>query len=265
MTAATLVGLLLGSLTHCIADVFYVVPVSLAWPHPRAWSYPILLPPLAQFTNSLYKTMILCDYSCDVLFWGLPLLAVAARSPAQLDGGRCRLFAKLWALELALLAAHLHPSLFGDDEYHYERFIYRLHAVGGGMGFILLTFASVLALPQCTLALALPAASAPAAAAPPPLCESPACIQLEKLQQRRALPISPASSQGSGAEEAAPGEAPGSVAGSTCSPTSESGEECSSPVRSVRKQRRSSSFHCGEPTPRVALSLRQPNFSHQLY
>ena len=48
---AALLGACAGCIGHSLADVFYVVPVRLAWPHTAEFSYPLLLPAKEDFTN----------------------------------------------------------------------------------------------------------------------------------------------------------------------------------------------------------------------
>ena len=151
---AAVLGACAGCIGHSLADIFYVVPVRLAWPHTAEFSYPVLLPPKGEFTNRVFKLAMLGDFASDSLFF-IPLAYMCAQY--GLHGDRWRQFARFWACQLLILAAHLHPALM-DDRYHHEDFIYWLHCPCG-MAFMLTLFASPIALHEGVTALVCPAES----------------------------------------------------------------------------------------------------------
>jgi hypothetical protein len=126
---------------HVLADVFYVVPVQLLWPHPRQFAFPLLLPPREAFTNRTFKLAMLADFFSDNLYI-LPLLFVCAKY--RCHEATWRRFAAFWAFQAAVVLAHLHPALM-DDRYSHEDFIYWLH-LPCGMAFILVLNVSPLLL-----------------------------------------------------------------------------------------------------------------------
>jgi hypothetical protein len=220
---AGLLGGCIGALCHSLIDVFYVCPVRLAWPHPREWSVPLLLPSKAHFSNLLFKVVTLADFACDLLFFALPVLLTCRRH--SLHGVAARRFAVAWAAEALILLICCSPPLLANEELHHEDFIFWLHAPCGVL-FILATLASPLVLRDAVLALA----AQPRA--------GPAC--------RRALhspcvsdPMSPAptSSVGSGGlcSSLSVRTSCWAPADEASSPRAECetevGEECSSPVR----------------------------------
>lgn len=157
---AAILGVAAGCVGHTLADVFYVVPVSLFWPYPISFSYPLLLPPKEKFTNHLIKAAMLGDFASDSLFF-LPLLWVCARH--RMHAPRSFYFAAFWAFQLFLLAGFTHPALM-DDAVHHEVFVWWLHAPWGIL-FICVLNASPLLLPHAIAQLAFPQAERAAALA----------------------------------------------------------------------------------------------------
>jgi hypothetical protein len=138
---AAVLGVTAGCVAHVLADVFYVVPVQLLWPHPRQFTFPLLLPPREAFTNRTFKLAMLADFFSDNLYI-LPLLFVCAKY--RCHEATWRRFAAFWAFQAAVVLAHLHPALM-DNRYSHEDFIYWLH-LPCGMAFILVLNVSPLLL-----------------------------------------------------------------------------------------------------------------------
>ena len=195
---AAMLGACAGCVGHSLADIFYVVPVRLAWPHPAEFSYPLVLPAKEAFTNRLFKLAMLGDFASDALFF-VPVVYLC--TTRGLHAALWPRFARFWAFQLAVLVAHLHPALM-DDRYHHEDFIYWLHAPCG-MAFILTLFASPIMLHDAVTALTCPdvAAARAEAAAKAALALLPADQAASGVMDAAARlssddPVSPASSCG---------------------------------------------------------------------